>query len=521
MKKGFTFIEILVAISILALLALLLANILPLAFDIYNKKFEEQEKFSNVQIIFDRLAREIRQGISISDISSSTQSLGYLVLNFSSGGSVVYSTTLYNGKYYFTVDNEIQAGPIKELRFMGLDAQGTYTTLTSNIRTLSITLVMEDDKKYASTISLRAETLPGVIVITEIMYDPAGTDKNGSNVNENFMEFVEIYNGTSYTLNLQGWKVNGNLINSVRLGSFYLPPKGYALIGANGSNLPSHYNIPSNIIVLETNSSGLGSGGKSLENNGDRVEIRDNSDRIIDTVQYDDKWGGKHSGNTYYSLMRKSIEGSSQDPSNWDDYPYINYSTGQITVYCLSSPLILISEVMYFPCPRDKNGISRPEINMEFVELYNASNQTINIRNWSINYNRITRNVVGGFNISPRSYAIIGGRNSQINNWYNMPSSYIYLRTLQSGLGGGNSALGNTSGSVILRDSTGRVVDQVSYSYTWGGNPSGTYYYSLERISYTAPAQDPTNWGSSININYSTTIFRSYCTPGSKNSISP
>ncbi len=521
MKRGFTFIEIVFAISILALLALLLVNILPRAFDIYNEKFEEQERFSNVQIIFDRLAREIRQGNIISNISPATQTLGYLVLTLSSGGSVAYSTTLYNGKYYFTVNNEIQAGPIQELRFVGLDASGTYTTLISNIRTLSMTVVMEDGQKYASTISLRAETIPGAIVIIEIMYAPAPRDRTGNTYTETHMEFVEIYNETSNTLNLQGWKVNGHTISTIRSGSFNLPPGWSALIGANGSNLPSHYNVPSNTIVLETNSSGLGSGGGELNNKSDTVEVRDNNDRIIDRVQYDDKWGGKPSGNNYYSLVRKSIEDSSQDSSNWGNYPYINYTTGNITVYCLSAPLILISEVMYYPCPVDRNGALRPETNMEFVELYNAFNQTINIQNWSINNNVINRNVMGGFNIPPGGYAIIGGRNSRINSWYNIPSSYIYLTTQERGLGGGTLPLGNTSGSVILRDASGRVVDQVSYSNTWGGSPSGNYYYSLERRSYTVSAQDSTNWGSSTTINYSILTYRSYCTPGSKNSISP
>lgn len=516
MKRGFTFIEIVVTISILALLALLLANILPRAFDIYNEKFEEQERFSNVQIIFDRLAREIRQGNFISDISPTTQTLGYLVLTLSSGGSVAYSTTLYNGKYYFTVDNEIQAGPIQELRFVGLDREGTYTTLISDIRTLSMTVVMEDGQKYASTISLRAEAISGAIVIIEIMYKPAPRDRNGSTYSENLMEFVEIYNGTSYTLNLQGWRVNGNIISTIRSGSFNLPPGWNALIGAGNSDLPSRYNVPSNTIVLETNSSGLGSGGSALNDTQDTVEIRDNIGRIIDRVAYEDKWGGKPSGNTYYSLMRKSIEGSSQDSSNWGNYPYLNYITGNITVYCLSLPRVLISEIMYRPCPVDRNGALRSEINMEFVELYNASDQTINIQNWRINNNVINRNVVGGFNVPPRGYAIIGGRDSRINTWYNMPSSYIYLRTQQRDL-----VLGNTSGSVILMDASGRFIDQVSYSNTWGGSPSGNYYYSLERRSYTAPSQEPTNWGSSTTINYSISIYRSYCTPGSKNSISP
>ena len=171
----------------------------------------------------------------------------------------------------------------------------------------------------------------------------------------------------------------------------------------------------------------MGSNGSELNNGGDTVEIRDDVDNIIDRVQFDNSWGGNREGNNYYSLSRKSIDRPSQDSSNWYNYPYINYTRSNITVYCLSTPLILISEIMYYPCPRDKNGIIHAEIDMEFVEIYNASDKTINIQNWTINGNRITINVRGGFNLSPGSYAIIGGRRSQIDNWYNFGEPFDYL----------------------------------------------------------------------------------------------
>jgi hypothetical protein len=55
------------------------------------------------------------------------------------------------------------------------------------------------------------------------------------------------------------------------------------------------------------------------------------------------------------------------------------------------------------------------------------------------------------------------------------------------------------------------------------------YYYSLERKNIFGISQDPNNWGSSTNLNYSyllknigtNTYYNSYCTPGSKNSIMP
>jgi prepilin-type N-terminal cleavage/methylation domain-containing protein len=544
MKKGFTFIEILVAVSILALLALLLANILPRAFDIYNTKLEEEERFSNVQIIFDRLAREIRQGSQVIDISQSTQTLGYLTLNLSSGGTVAYSYTLYNGKYYFTVDNEIQAGPIKELRFVGLDSSGTYTTLTSNIRTLSITVVMENDKRYASTISLRAETPPAItgIFITEIMYYPARYDKNGAlRSDERDMEFIVIYNGTTYTINLEKWQINGTTrISEVVIGDFNLPPGKYAIIGGTNSQLNNGYFLPSDYYYLRTQQKGLYKGNLELPNNNGTITLEDNRGNIIDSVSYSYTWGGYPSGTRYYSLLRKSIAGSSNDPNNWMSNPNLNYSVtvGGTTYYsyCLR-PRILITEIMYYPAPYDKNRFYRGERNMEFIEIYNTSSESVNIQNWSINGNRFATLVSGSWNLPPGGYAIIGGSGSTLNTSYNLPPTYTYIRTQTSGLGGGKSTLPNTSGSVILRDASNNIVDQVSYSYTWGGHrvyipdPPNHYYYhySLEKKDPSGPSQDPNNWGSSNLLNYYVMRiirrfyhhFYSYCTPGSKNSISP
>jgi prepilin-type N-terminal cleavage/methylation domain-containing protein len=156
MKKGLTIIEVIIGVLILGMIALFLANILIGTIDLFARKQESQEIFSNAQIILDRLTREIRQGSQVLDISSATDTLGRLTVQLCTGDTRSFSYTLYNGKYYFTVDGDIQAGPIKELRFIGYDFNGTYTTLTSTIRTLSITLVMDNNEKYVTLVSLRA-----------------------------------------------------------------------------------------------------------------------------------------------------------------------------------------------------------------------------------------------------------------------------------------------------------------------------------------------------------------------------
>lgn len=532
MKKGLTFIEILITVLILGLIAILLANILSNFNNLFYQKTEERESINNLQTIVDKLTRDIRQGNQVLDISPPTQTLGYLVLSLPSGDQTTYSYSYYNGKYYFTVDGEILAGPIKEIRFMGLDDNLTYTTVTSTVRTLSISITMDDGRYISTKVALRAQTMPQItgIFIREIMYYPAPRDRQGNNISENLMEFIVINNATYSSISLNGWKINGHIISNTLSGTYTVPAQGLAIIGGRGSNLSTHYFIPRNYIILEVSDPYLGQNNNPLGNNGDTIVLQDANNIVIDKVTYSSSWGGQPSGNTYYSLARKSIQNPSQDPSNWENSRFKNYSLSnpRMDVYCLFPPVI-INEIMYYPAPYDRNRRLRNEREMEFIEIYNASNQTINIQNWTINGNSLNNLVSGSWNLSPGSYAVIGGSRSALNNYYNLAQNTTYIRVSVRGLGTGGAQLPNTGGTVTLADSNGLVFDQVNYSSTWGGYPSSSgnyrYHYSLERKYWDVDSNDPLNWGSSNTLNYSVFInpltYNVYCTPGGKNSNSP
>ncbi len=184
---------------------------------------------------------------------------------------------------------------------------------------------------------------------------------------------------------------------------------------------------------------------------------------------------------------------------------------------------------MYYPAPYDKNGRGRNERDIEFIEIYNASNQTVNIQNWQINGNTLVTLASGSWNLSPGSYAVIGGNRSALDRYYNLAQNTTYIRTNSRGLALGRGELSDTAGTVTLADPYGLVFDQVNYSYTWGGYPSSSgnyrYHYSLERKYWDMFPNDPSNWGSSSNLNYSVRVllltYNVYCTPGGKNSNSP
>lgn len=518
--KGLSLLEILIAIFIIGILAAFSYIIISNTFRVYESELQESELSSNIQIILDQLTREIRQGIEVTNIGYETigaQVLGYLSINLSSGESKTYSFALYDGKYYITVDGEILGGPLKEIKYDGYNIYGTYTLDLSSIRAVSITLTMENGKKYSSYVVLRGEKAIAMkIYISEIMYYPATTDKNGINVAENLMEFVVISNDTSQSINLYGWKINGYSITTSRSGTFTLSPGMKAIIGVQNSNLGSRYNIRPGYILLEVNSNYLGPNNSSLNNNSGSVVLNDNMDKLIDQVNYSSSMGGSRRGNNYYSLYRFG-EGI------WGDAPFLNYSRGGLQVFCLKAPVI-ITEIMYYPTIYGKNGTNyNNERNMEFIELKNISDQTINIGGWRVitNDNTLSILVSGSWNIPPRGYVIIGASSSVLNDAYNLALGSTYVKTRRNGLAGRNTQLNNTSQNVIIMDANGAIVDQVNYSYTWGGRPiiGSTYsYFSLVRKEELAFSNDPNNWENAKALNYSIIIlnirYNVHCTPG-------
>jgi len=148
---------------------------------------------------------------------------------------------------------------------------------------------------------------------------------------------------------------------------------------------------------------------------------------------------------------------------------------------------LVINEVMYNPGSEEKS---------EWVEIYNKSNKSINLCNFKIADSRDTAVVINkNMEIVPSAYIVVA-RDSSFLSQYHIPNVII----------GNFPQLNNDNDKVILIDSLNRSIDSLRYNYKWGGSPG----YSLERFSYDAPANDSTNWKSSIYPGG---------TPESKNSI--
>jgi hypothetical protein len=151
---------------------------------------------------------------------------------------------------------------------------------------------------------------------------------------------------------------------------------------------------------------------------------------------------------------------------------------------------VLVNEIMYAPAGDEP----------EWVELYNTSPDTINLKNWRISDSNIsTKTIVTQTDVlfPPNSYLVIAKDN--IFTTYH-PGVVPVLTNF--------SALNNsTPDAVVIYDARLTTIDSVMYAPSWGGQNGK----SLERIDAEMPGISMTNWKTSQDSIGST--------PGRKNSV--
>lgn len=154
--------------------------------------------------------------------------------------------------------------------------------------------------------------------------------------------------------------------------------------------------------------------------------------------------------------------------------------------------IVLINEVMY------NTESNKPE----WVELVNFSDDSINIKNWSISdvLTTPTKAFITNSDVylQPNEYIVIAKDTS-----FNSAHPGVTARVFYSNFG----TLGNTSDGVVIYDFRNGIIDSLFYLSSWGGGRG----LSLERISLSTATNDITNWTTSLNPKGST--------PGAPNSI--
>lgn len=149
-----------------------------------------------------------------------------------------------------------------------------------------------------------------------------------------------------------------------------------------------------------------------------------------------------------------------------------------------TSGRVIINEIMY----------DFPTGECEWIELYNNSDSTVNLKNWKVQDNGTTQvNITtADYIMAPNSFVVI----SQNRNLYvNHPKLDSVNVIINSSL----PSFNNDGDAVIIYKINGALSDRVDYKPSWGGDG-----VSLERIDINGVSNDSTNWASSIDCEKST-----------------
>ena len=194
-----------------------------------------------------------------------------------------------------------------------------------------------------------------VLVFNEIMYHPA--------TNEAAMEWIELHNQMAVNLDVSGWGLQGGIDYTFPVGTV-IEAGEYVVIASSPETLEASTGI--------TDVHGPFSG--RLSNSGETIELINNTDRVMDSVRYDDDddWPVEPDGSGT-SLSKIDPQSSSPPFRNWAS-GYLAGGTPGVVNFEMQptlAPQISFNEV---------SGTSEPF----WLEIINYGAQPVNLSNFVI-----------------------------------------------------------------------------------------------------------------------------------------
>jgi hypothetical protein len=298
-------------------------------------------------------------------------------------------------------------------------------------------------------------------------------------------EWIEIYNNTNSRINLKGWKLSDVLstptFSTITNSDFFFEPNSLLVISSNDAIRNFYDSIPSPIIITPV---------PTLNNDRDGVVIYDERGMVMDSLFYYSSWGSSKK-----SLERISFQQPTNLQSNWaasiadsGATPGFNNSVMNARSYTAGS--MIVNEIMYEPL----TGFA------EYVEIYNSSNDTINLAGWKItegggkSFSLTSRS----FYLNPKEFFLLSSDSSIFNLFPYLKESEFVNKVRITNTS--DLSLSNSGDVVILKDLFSNTIDSVAYSPKWH-NPEieDTKGRSLERINPLLNSNDARNWSTSVN----------------------
>ena len=224
------------------------------------------------------------------------------------------------------------------------------------------------------------------ILINEVVYDP---EKN-----DNYYEWIELYNPTNKSINLSDWSITDNSQTDFIKGNFIegngstnIKSKSYAIITDHGTKIYEDITIDEEIILLYIDDSSIGNG---LSNSGDKIILKNKTGEAVDSIEwikdYEDVPGIPANKTSQGSSLSRFYL-TDNDNSSIDFYEEKNPTPGRINIYT-KQPLIEFSKYPKYIVKIAKDS----EYSLPFSFKINISNfsknQTLNIKSFILGDNQ-------------------------------------------------------------------------------------------------------------------------------------
>lgn len=168
------------------------------------------------------------------------------------------------------------------------------------------------------------QAAPGDILTTEIMYNPEGADTGGKVSKGTFYshEWTEVHNASNQQIDLTDWRFNdgaNHILNPPPekggQGSIVIQPGEYVILANDAATfLIDHPGFSGTVIDTVM----------GLNNTSDTLSLIDPDGNIVDSVTYQDSWGGDGNGKS----LEKIESSGTNTADNWGESQAIGGTPG-------------------------------------------------------------------------------------------------------------------------------------------------------------------------------------------------
>ncbi len=158
---------------------------------------------------------------------------------------------------------------------------------------------------------------------------------------------------------------------------------------------------------------------------------------------------------------------------------------------------VVINEVAWMGTSAVKN-LSNDCTKNEWLELYNGTAENINLDSWALGIlspNGDVQTIELSGSILPEDYYLIVRKLGKRQALKNIEIGQIFE----------SIDIPNNGGSLVLKDESGNIIDEVDFSTGWPGGsvssgPNNNFYQPMSRVSPNAPGSLSSNWGTSSHL---------------------